>query len=85
MSDTKQTIRADIEFRLMMAGIDEPPVEAINSMELLLQDYAQQRERDGKIEILEHLMTSNPQYTYAAAKDILIDLQTSPKTLKEGE
>lgn len=31
--------------------------------------------REARIELLEDLMTSNPQYTYAAAKDILIDLK----------
>lgn len=32
-----------------------------------------------KISLLEHLMTSNPKYTYEAAKDILIDLKGGKK------
>lgn len=40
-----------------------------------LEQLIKEKQRLAKIELLEHLMTSNPRWTYDAAKDILIDLK----------
>jgi hypothetical protein len=42
-----------------------------NDLMSLISDHT----RKAKEELLEHLMTSNPAYTYEAAKDILIALK----------
>ena len=45
----------------------------------LLQTYIDQQVTKGKLELVEHLLTSNPIYTHAAAEDIYAELQQQLK------